>query len=170
MSLRWSSTDSSRQWDDSAFNTSSAMQNEDAGSSQASSSRTTGGLQAIDDFDFETLIELLGSSSKNKEGADVDEGVLRGVERSLGDISNLTLDPGASTAVAGVDTADEQSNPHPRENGDARTQKESQSSLSMLGKRPTNVAESSRGQARSSPGLETRKEVSSHSLRSGLHW
>lgn len=69
------------------------MQNEDAGPSQPSSSQHSNGLQGIDDFDFETLIELLGTTAKEKVSDDFS---LHDVERSQVDISHLTFEPDAT--------------------------------------------------------------------------
>ena len=59
MSFDWTSSDSSKHCNE---QTSSMMQGSSQGQSSQPSSSKTGGLLGINDFDFETLIEILGTN------------------------------------------------------------------------------------------------------------
>lgn len=93
MSLHWSSADSSRHQDESALTTSST-QHGVAGPSQPrpSGPQPERGLQAIGDFDFETLVQLLGTTTKEESNDETDVPNLRDIERSQDDISQLSLE------------------------------------------------------------------------------
>ncbi|KAH8114793.1 hypothetical protein DFH11DRAFT_1544029 [Phellopilus nigrolimitatus] len=91
MSLNWTSSDSSR-----LENASGNGVQPVAGPSRTDRARSKpGGLQDINDFDFETLIELLGTSGEGLKHADNDGGNLqvREERRSFLDEGTYLVDP-----------------------------------------------------------------------------